>query len=84
VYLPFWTFDIVGEVRWSGWVRADQDFQELDSLDMVAGLGGVAIGMAIGSFSMVAQSAADTVARRQQKQSNLVHSTGAIGPSSFR
>ncbi|HEX8221387.1 MAG TPA: hypothetical protein VF914_19520 [Chloroflexia bacterium] len=79
VYLPFWTFDIVGEVRWSGWVRADQDFQELDSLDVVAGLGGVALGMAIGSFSMVAQSAADTVARRQQKQSNLVHSTGAVG-----
>lgn len=79
VYLPFWTFDIVGEVRWSGWVRADQDFAELDNLDTVAGLGGVALGIALGSFSMVAESAADTIAKKQQNKSNLVHSTGAVG-----
>jgi hypothetical protein len=79
VYLPFWAFDIVGEVRWSGWVRADRDFEELDSLDTMAGLGGVVLGMALGSFSMVAQSSADIAAKRQQKQSNLVHSTGAVG-----
>lgn len=79
VYLPFWTFHIAGEVRWSGWIRADQDIAELDSLDMVTGIGGVALGMALGSFSMAAESAADTVARRQQNKSNLVHSTGAVG-----
>ncbi|MDQ3929276.1 MAG: hypothetical protein M3328_09030 [Chloroflexota bacterium] len=79
VYLPFWTFDIVGEVRWSGWIRADKDFEELDSLDVVAGLGGVALGVALGSFSMVAESAADAVARRQQNKSNLIHSSGAVG-----
>ncbi|MEA2573470.1 MAG: hypothetical protein QOH93_768 [Chloroflexia bacterium] len=79
VYLPFWTFDIVGEVRWSGWVRADNDFEELDNLDAVAGLGGMALGLAVGSFSMVAESAANAVVRRQQNKADLVHSTGAVG-----
>ncbi|MDQ5824641.1 MAG: transposase [Chloroflexota bacterium] len=79
VYLPFWTFDIVGEVRWSGWIRADQDFQELDNVDMMVALGGMALGMSLGSFSMAADSAADAVARRQQNKNNLVHSSGAVG-----
>ena len=79
VYLPFWTFDIVGEVRWSGWVRADKDFEDIETLDTVAAVGGVAIGLVVGNLGMAAQHAADSFANRQQNTSNLVHTDGAAG-----
>lgn len=77
IYLPFWTFDIGGEVRWSGFVRADMDIGgvSMDGMDNAAHLGGVALGMFTGNYDIAAQSAANMVSK-QAGGRNVVHSTG--------
>jgi DNA-directed RNA polymerase subunit RPC12/RpoP len=78
IYLPFWTFDIGGEVRWSGFVRADMDLGgvSMDGIDNAANIGGVALGLFTGNFEIAAQSVAD-ITSKQAGGRNMVHSTGA-------
>ncbi len=77
MYLPFWTFDIGGEVRWSGYVRADMDIGgvSMDDVDSGANIGGMAVGMFMGNFDIAAQSAAGMASKRSGGR-NTVHSTG--------
>lgn len=80
IYLPFWTFDMGGEVRWSGWVREDLDIAgvSLDDLDNAARVGGIALGMFTGNFDFAARTATDMVAKKYDR-SNMVHTSGAVG-----
>ena len=80
LYLPFWTFDISGEVRWSGFIKADMDVGgvSLDGMDNAAHLGGIALGLAIGDFDIAARSAAGMASKRVEGN-NMVFSSGATG-----
>ena len=80
IYLPFWTFDIAGDVRWSGWVRADMEIGgvSIGDADTASRLGGVALGLLTGNTYMAAQNAADMVAKRFDN-SDMVHMEGAVG-----
>ncbi len=79
LYLPYWTFDIGGEVRWSGYVRADMDIGgvSMDDVDSGANISGMAVGMFMGNFEIAAQSAAGMASKRSGGH-NVVHSTGAV------
>ncbi len=80
LYLPFWTFDISGEVRWSGFVKADMDVGgvSLDGMDNAAHLGGIAVGLFMGDFDIAARSAAGMASKRVEGN-NMVYSSGATG-----
>ena len=80
LYLPFWTFDISGEVRWSGFVKADMDIGgvSLDGMDNAAHFGGIALGLAIGDFDIAARSAAGMASKRVEGN-NMIFSSGATG-----
>ena len=80
LYLPLWTFDINGEVRWSGFVKADMDIGgvSLDGMDNAAHLGGIALGLAMGDFDIVGRSAAGMASKRVEGN-NMVFSSGATG-----
>lgn len=80
IYLPFWTFDMTGEVRWSGWVRADMDIGGvgLDNVDNALRMGGAALGLFTGDFDITARSVAGMAAKRFDT-SNMVHTNGATG-----
>jgi transcription elongation factor Elf1 len=80
IYLPFWTFDMGGEVRWSGWVREEMDIAgvSVDELDNAVRVGGIALGVFTGNFDFAARTAADMVAKKYDR-SNMVHTSGAVG-----
>jgi ribosomal protein L37AE/L43A len=80
IYLPFWTFDMGGEVRWSGWVREDVDIAgvSLDELDNAARVGGIALGLFTGNFDLAAHTAGNMVAKKHDR-SSMVHTSGAVG-----
>jgi ribosomal protein S27E len=80
IYIPFWTFDIAGEVRWSGWVRPDIDINgfSMEGMGNAALLGGVALGLLTGNTGHAARNAADMLAKRLDA-TDLVHVEGAIG-----
>jgi hypothetical protein len=55
IYLPFWSFDVGGEVRWSGYVRDDMGMgmgPGMDNFDTAMAVGGMmafgAMGVALG------------------------------------
>lgn len=76
-YLPFWSFDIAGEVRWSGWVREGEwGGMNPDSLNGAVQLGGVALGFLTGSVEVAANNLADMVASKQSD--SLIHREGAV------
>jgi len=77
IYLPFWTFDIGGEVRWSGFVSADMDIGgvSMDGMENVGNIGGVALGLFTGNYDIAAQSVVD-ITSKQAGGRNMVHSTG--------
>ncbi|MEO6457995.1 MAG: hypothetical protein ABIO92_06945 [Chloroflexia bacterium] len=80
LYMPLWTFDINGEVRWSGFVRADMDVGgiSLDGMDNTARMGGVALGLMTGDFDIAARSAAG-MASKKVDGNNMIFSSGAAG-----
>src|SRR5687768_9148022 len=75
LYQPLWTFDISGEVRWSGFVKADMDIGgvSLGGVDNAASLGGVALGLMTGDFDIAARSAAG-MASKKVEGSNMIYS----------
>jgi len=77
LYMPFWTFDVSGQIEWSGYVRADTDIAGvgLDDFDTVMRLGGVAGLLITGQHDMAAQGAAGMVAKKYDK-SNLTYGSG--------
>jgi predicted RNA-binding Zn-ribbon protein involved in translation (DUF1610 family) len=79
VYLPFWSFDIAGNVDWSGYVNAQMEIKgvQLGTADLAKAwmLGGVLGGLLVGSMSMTAQSAAE-LAAKQYENSNKTYATG--------
>jgi hypothetical protein len=80
IYLPFWTFDIAGEVRWSGWVRAEMEVGGVtfSDVDKASNLGGIAFGLLTGSTYIAAHHAADIVSKRFDNN-EMVHMEGAVG-----
>jgi predicted RNA-binding Zn-ribbon protein involved in translation (DUF1610 family) len=78
VYLPFWTFDVSGNIEWSGYVRADGDIAgvSMDDFDTVFRLGGVAGLLLTGAYDMAAQNAAGLAAKKFGSN-NLTYATGS-------
>ena len=73
IYVPFWTFDIEGNVEWSGYIRPD-DGLSLNNIDNAMNVGMTALGLFMGSPDMAARGVANIVANKVDQ--NLVHSTG--------
>jgi ribosomal protein S27E len=80
IYLPFWTFDMAGEVRWSGWVRPGADIGgvNVDDVDTAARVGGAALGLLVGDMNAVARSVGG-MATKKYDRSNMVHTNGSVG-----
>jgi hypothetical protein len=80
IYLPFWTFDMTGEVRWSGWVRDDMEVAGLsvNNADSALRLAGGLLGLATGNVSLTAENLTGLAAQRLDR-SNMVHTEGAVG-----
>lgn len=79
IYLPFWSFDIGGEVRWSGYLRADLDIGgvSMDNVDSGAHLGAMGLGLLTGNVEITAQAASGMASKRSGKR-NSVPSVGAV------
>jgi ribosomal protein S27E len=79
VYLPFWTFDIAGEITWRGWVRKDRELAglEMQNADNAFRLGGAVLGLATGNFDIAAQ-ALGGIGGRFDK-SDMEYAEGAVG-----
>jgi predicted RNA-binding Zn-ribbon protein involved in translation (DUF1610 family) len=77
LYAPFWTFDVSGQIEWSGYIRADIDIAGvgLDDFDTVMRLGGVAGLLLTGQYDIAAQGAAGMAAKKFDK-SNLTYGSG--------
>jgi ribosomal protein S27E len=77
IYLPYWTFDIEGEVEWSGYISPDISGVRFDDLDNAASMGGIALGVFTGNFDIAARSAGNLVGKQFDK-SGKVYSTGSV------
>jgi DNA-directed RNA polymerase subunit RPC12/RpoP len=77
LYVPFWTFDIAGQVEWSGLVRADMDIGgvSLDGFDSAARLGGIAAGLFLGDPDLTARAAGSLAAKRYSNE-NVTYAAG--------
>jgi DNA-directed RNA polymerase subunit RPC12/RpoP len=81
LYVPFWTFDIAGEVEWSGMVRADMEIGgvSLDGFDSAARLGGVAAGLFLGDADLVTRATGGLVAKHYgNEQMTYAAGTAAV------
>jgi hypothetical protein len=77
IYLPYWTFDIEGEVEWSGYISPDIGGVRFDDFDNAANMGGIALGVFTGNYDIAARSAANMVGKQFDK-SGKVYSTGSV------
>jgi predicted RNA-binding Zn-ribbon protein involved in translation (DUF1610 family) len=78
IYTPFWTFDVSGNLAWSGYVRADGEIAGMSADDLhTAFLLGGAVGLLFtGAYDMAAQNAA-SAASKKFSGSNLTYATGS-------
>jgi hypothetical protein len=78
LYVPFWTFDIAGQVDWSGMVRADMQIGgvSLDGFDSMARVGGIAAGLFLGDADLAARAAGSLVAKRYTNE-NVTYAAGS-------
>jgi hypothetical protein len=78
LYVPFWTFDIAGQVDWSGLIRADLGIADftIDDLDSALHIGALGAGLIIGDVDISARAASGLVSRRYTKE-NMTYATGS-------
>jgi hypothetical protein len=78
VYTPFWSFDISGNLSWSGYVPADTDIAGLSANDLGAALllGGAVGLLFAGAYDAAAQNAANA-AKNKFSNANMVYATGS-------
>ncbi|HEX9991178.1 MAG TPA: TFIIB-type zinc ribbon-containing protein [Chloroflexia bacterium] len=77
IYLPYWTFDIEGEVEWSGYISPDIGGVRFDDFDNAANVGGIALGVFTGNYDIAARSAANMVGKQFDKNGK-VYSTDSV------
>jgi hypothetical protein len=78
IYLPFWTFSMGGEVRWSGYIRDDMGMgASLDNADTAMQVGGLALGMLTGHYDMAVNSFMNMTQSNSEGQ-GLTFQEGAV------